>query len=244
MSSFRPATERALPRFVPLPLPGRRASSGTDAAEVVFEARASGGAGRASVGAVGPDATGTGADVAATSIEAEVAAAREAEAYERGRSEARLDADRLEAACSTLEAAAAELAARADREAIAWQELVLGLASAIARRWVGRELSTQPEAFLAMLDRAVERLPERGVAGVRLAPEDLARLDAERPDWRETLAAGRVLEIEADPQLATTEYRVEGAEGFVDGRTSVLLADLEAALSESLDPSGSREGGA
>jgi flagellar biosynthesis/type III secretory pathway protein FliH len=166
--------------------------------------------------------------------DAERIAAIEAEAYERGRSEARLEADRLEAVCSTLEAAAAELAERADREDVAWRELVLGLSMSIARRWIGRELKSEPEAFMAMLGRALERLPEPRVARLCLASETLARLDEQRPQWRDVLSSGRTLDIEADPGLDASEYRIEGSEGVVDGRVAVLLADLEAVLSDSL----------
>jgi flagellar assembly protein FliH len=176
-------------------------------------------------------------------IDPELAAAREAEAYERGRSEAQLENARVEAVCAALEAAAGELVERADREASAWRELVLGLAMSIAQRWVGRELSTEPEAFMAMLGQALERLPEPRAACVRLAPEDLARLDAERPDWRASLAAGRVLEVEADVALGATEFRIEGAEGCVDGRVQTLLEDLETAFAESLDAPLPGEGG-
>jgi flagellar biosynthesis/type III secretory pathway protein FliH len=229
MSSFRPLIEREAPRFIPLPRLGVLLSGGgTDALDADFSSVAH------PEEPANFDAIETAESVMPVEADAERIAAIEAEAYARGRSESRLEADRLEAVCSTLEAAAAELVERADREDVAWRELVLGLSMSIARRWIGRELKSEPEAFMAMLGRALERLPEPRVARLCLASETLARLDEQRPQWRDVLSSGRTLDIEADPGLDASEYRIEGSEGVVDGRVAVLLADLEAVLSDSL----------
>ena len=91
MSSFRPLIEREAPRFIPLPRLGVPLSGGgTDALDAAFSSVAQ------PDEPANFDAMETAESVMRVEADAERIAAIEAEAYERGRSEARLEADRLD----------------------------------------------------------------------------------------------------------------------------------------------------
>jgi len=233
-SSFRPTTLRDAPDFVAIPLRGSIAhpdtfgfASGTEDARV--SAFGSGGA----IAEAPIDAP-----VAVEGIGAEEIEAREAEAYARGLEDGRSESASIDRACAALDGAAERLGAMGAASFAANREGLIALAASIARRWVGRELEGAPDAFVALLDRAVDRLPEDAPPTIRLAPADAERVEAARVATAGDTTAAEIAarwQVEADPALAPGEFFVEGARASIDGRAKAVLSELEASLSTALE---------
>ena len=213
MSSFRPTTERAAPRFVPITF-GRRVDD-----DARFEL--------ASVAAASEAAS------EAPGIDPEEVEAREAEAYARGLADGRAEAASIGAACAALDRAAERLSAAGAAALAANREGLISLAAAIARRWVGQELESSPDAFVGLLEDAIARLPEDDRPRIRLAPADAERVAAAvveadgttAPRWR----------IVPDAAIAAGEFLVEGESTLIDGRAKAVLADLASRLADAVD---------
>lgn len=218
MSSFRPTTERVAPRFVPITF-GRPVDD-----DPRFELT--------SVAADSPAAPPEAASEA-PGIDPEEVEAREAEAYARGLAEGRAEAASVDAACAALDRAAERLSAAGAAALAANREGLIALAGAIARRWVGRELENSPDAFVALLEEAIARLPDDDRPRIRLAPADAERVaaaveeveGATAPRWR----------IVPDAAIAAGEFLVEGESTLIDGRAKAVLADLASHLADAVD---------
>jgi len=121
--------------------------------------------------------------------------------------------------------ALAELATRArlDGDALLVQaeSQVAGLALAIARRVVERELAVDPATILPMVRAALREMAEATAVRVRVHPDSLAVL------------AGRLehdVELVGDPELQPGDCVVETHNSLVDGRVEAKLAQVAEAL--------------
>lgn len=132
--------------------------------------------------------------------------------------------------------AAAALALAAEAREARLAELdgaVVDVAIEIARRLVGRELASSPEAVVDVARRALRAAAGCGDIVLRAAPGDLATL-READGVLRTLIDRGGLAIEPDPALAPGEVVVEASRGRVDARIGAQLD----AFRRALDPEG------
>jgi flagellar assembly protein FliH len=143
-----------------------------------------------------------------------------------------LEAVTLELAARTAELRdvtenAAEAVREARRQALeSSEESLVLLAAAIARRIVGRELSTDPSLVRAWVREGIASLGSEDRVEVRVAPhlaEHIGTIDCE--------IAGRALtDLVVDPTLEGTQITIVGRYGHVDASFEARLAAVKAAL--------------
>ena len=123
----------------------------------------------------------------------------------------------------------AGLRARLRREAEA--DLVK-LALAIARRILRRELSVDPEALMALVRHAIERVNGRDVSRVRTHPNHAASI-------RHYLAQQQTaVTVEPDSALAPGAVVFDTAMGTLDASVDTQLAEIESGLMDHLGGAG------
>ena len=118
----------------------------------------------------------------------------------------------------SIEATAREVARGRERD-------LQGLAIAVARKLVQRELETDPNVVRGLVARALELLPPEAPLEVRVHAFDLSAIREEmarlRPDGRNA-----VIHWVADPSMARGDFIIESPMRIVDGRTDVALRSL------------------
>lgn len=100
-----------------------------------------------------------------------------------------------------------------------------GLAIAVARKLIQREITADPTIVRDLVERALELLPLDRTIEVRLHPTDLAALGGEL----EKLAPperGLTVQWTADPSLERGGFLVESPLRIVDGRSDMALRGL------------------
>lgn len=106
-----------------------------------------------------------------------------------------------------------------------------GLALAVARKLVQRELTADPGVVSDLVTRALELMPTETALEIHINPLDLAMVSEELERTSSgTTAAPRWV---ADPTVARGDFMVESPMRIVDGRTDVALRSLY----DRLDPS-------
>ncbi len=152
----------------------------------------------------------------------------EREARERGLSEARANIaqevataaeplrQRFSQTLEELNALRSTIGARTERE-------MVRLALEIARKVVGREVTTDPEIVLTLTRVALSRLHTRAVATVRLNPEDYAFVAARR----EQLESLGSIEIVSDRAIGRGGCLIETEMGDIDARVEQQFAEIE-----------------
>ncbi len=177
---------------------------------------------------------------------AEQVEARETEAFERGRAEARDEIERLACVCVALESAVAEWRRSEAMTLAANRTLLLDLAVEIAGQWVGRVMASDLDALGAAIDRVLvpaaedeEASTSSAEAGRRarlfLHPNDHETLVAEQPDRLARWAREGSLQVATDAELESGSFRLERADRVLDGRPSVVLERLRDRLAEALE---------
>ena len=100
------------------------------------------------------------------------------------------------------------------------------LALALARRILRREVTVDQDLLVAMARVALERLGERGIATIRLNPEDYASTVQRHGDhW-----AGARVTVVADPSVSRGGCMVESEFGFVDASVDAQFEQVAQAL--------------
>jgi flagellar assembly protein FliH len=152
-----------------------------------------------------------------------------AEELRRATSEAR-EAGHAEGLARAAAALALATSAREARLAELEGELV-EIALGVARRIVGRELTSSPEAVVEMAKRALRAASGVGEIRLRVSVGDLATVTAADGHLRALTERGSLAILE-DPGLASGEVVVEVAGGLVDGRIDAQLEPFRRALAE------------
>jgi flagellar assembly protein FliH len=163
--------------------------------------------------------------------EAEAAEIRGGAAEELRR--ARFEASEAGHAEGTARAAAALALATSVREArlAELEGELIEIALGVARRIVGQELSSSPEAVVEMARRALRAAAGGGEIRLRVAAGDLATVTAADGQLRSLVERGSLAIVE-DPGLASGEVVVEVAGGLVDARIDAQLEPFRRALAE------------
>jgi flagellar biosynthesis/type III secretory pathway protein FliH len=155
------------------------------------------------------------------SARAEAARAGRQEGFEAGRQEG------LAHVTATLVAAQAAAAARLESA----KDAALVLARRMAEKIVGRAIELDPSVLGAIVAQALAASRSRsGTLVVRVHPEDLAQVEAQRADWlvrAETVAEVRLV---ADSEVGRHGCVVETPVGRLDARLETQLDALERAL--------------
>ncbi len=167
-------------------------------------------------------------------LQAEVERARQ-EAFQRGAEEGRRQAvAQLEGEFARLARAIEEAAGfKARLRAQAERELV-GLALAIARRILRRELHVDPEAVLGLAKAALEKASMREVAAVRLHPAHAAAVRAHLA----RIGAPERIEVQEDPTLEPGAVILETARGLIDASLESQLDEISRGLADALGTEG------
>jgi len=134
---------------------------------------------------------------------------------------------RMEGAIGALERAVEELSVLRTRTLDETEEQIVVLAAAIARRVIGREMTTDPELMLALAAEGIDALSERDHIVVRMGAIDESRLPAMLERLRRRAPK---CEITLDPTMGPGECVVESELGQVDESVDARLANVLAAV--------------
>ncbi len=116
-----------------------------------------------------------------------------------------------------------ELAGARAQARIEAEESMVQLAIAVARRVLHREIATDPEAILGLIDSAINRLNAREVHRVRLAPQDAEIVRQNR----NLLSLPQSVEVAIDPSLPPGSALFETARGEVDASVQTQLEEIQ-----------------
>jgi flagellar assembly protein FliH len=131
-----------------------------------------------------------------------------------------------------VEAAVATLRAQADRVAEQARGDAIEIGFQVARRILETELRQSPDALFALVRSALRRAGDSRRISVRVAPEDLARLQSDEGRGHlDGLTAARV-EYVSDPALQPGDCVVDADFGQVDGRLTTRLAEVRRAVDQ------------
>jgi flagellar biosynthesis/type III secretory pathway protein FliH len=131
------------------------------------------------------------------------------------------------------EVAALLLAARAqgDRDLATAKDTALVLARRMAEKIVGRAIDLSPELMNQIVAQALASCRARsGKIVLRVHPEDLASIEAGRPQWAAAVAATIDVRVLPDATVEHGGCVVDTPSGRVDARLQTQLDALERAL--------------
>jgi flagellar assembly protein FliH len=100
-----------------------------------------------------------------------------------------------------------------------------GLALAVARKLIQREVTADPALLRELVDRALELVPLEPHLEVRLHPDDLSVLMG-GPSAPESDGKGTAIQWLGDPAIERGGFLVESPLRIVDGRTDFALRSL------------------
>lgn len=112
------------------------------------------------------------------------------------------------------------------------QPALVELAVAAAMRLVQGHLALQPAAVVNMVAAGLRRLKDTDCT-VRISPEDLPLLEAQRSTLERELGAG-LLQVQPDPTLTQGSYLVTSPQGQIDGTLEQQAERMQAALNAAL----------
>lgn len=112
------------------------------------------------------------------------------------------------------------------------QGALADLAVAAAMRLVHGHLALQPQSIVQMVSAGIRRLKDTNCT-VRVSPEDLPLLEAQRSQLERELGAG-LLQLSPDQSLQRGSYIVNSPQGQVDGTLQHQAERIQAALNAAL----------
>lgn len=152
-------------------------------------------------------------------------AARQGEAQGRQAALQQLESELLRLARSVEELAGYKQRLRAQAEGE-----VLQLSLAIARRILGREIHTDPEAILGLVKAALERVSLREVTEVRVAPTHEAPLSAHLA----RIGAPAAIRVVPDPALEPGALLLQTTAGVADASIQTQLEEITRGFADAL----------
>jgi flagellar assembly protein FliH len=191
-------------------------------------------AGAASIQAVQPgEATHSGSPAPDAEIDEHALEARIQTAHQQGLVEGEAVGmqramQRLDPVMAQLNALLLELASQRKRLRMEAEEDTVKLAIAIARRVLHRELATDPEAILGLVNAAFGKLNAREVHRLRVSPTEAAVIHENR--GRLELPVG--LEITSDASFPSGCAVFETSRGDLDASVDTQLAEIGRGLAD------------
>jgi len=108
---------------------------------------------------------------------------------------------------------------------------VKDLALGIARKILGRELATRPEAVVELVKEALaEKARQRREISLRINPEDMAVIREHRSALVEVLSRAKEISIREDPDVARFGVIIETDAGTIDAQLETQLDVIEGVL--------------
>ena len=105
------------------------------------------------------------------------------------------------------------------------------LALGIAKKILGKELSSRPEAVVELVKQALaEKARQRKEISLRVNPEDLQIIRENRAELLEVLSRAQEISIREDPDVARFGVIIETDAGTIDAQLETQLAVLEGVL--------------
>lgn len=132
-------------------------------------------------------------------------------------------AAQVEAMQKTLARAIEELTGARLRYRREAEQDVVGLALAIARRILHRELTVAPEALLGLVKAALDKMDTREIYQARVSTADAGRVR----QWIEEMGLPQRVEVQGDAQLPPGSVIVESKRGQLDASVHTQLAEIE-----------------
>lgn len=162
------------------------------------------------------------------------------EAFEAGRAAGRAelpwrDADALRSALISLEEAARALGGVRRDYLMAQRRALVELALAVAERVLGRAVAADPDALVAVVERALAQLGADEPVRLRLCAGHLETLELGLAPQLARLAAEHGVRVEADRELVPGDVRVFAGRSQVDARLEECLRRVRDELSEAID---------
>lgn len=112
------------------------------------------------------------------------------------------------------------------------QAALVELAVTAAIRLVQGHLALQPASVINMVAAGLRRLRETNCT-VRVSPEDLPLIEAQRSTLERELGAG-LLQVQPDPGLSPGSYMIGSPQGHIDARLQQQASHLKAAMKAAL----------
>ena len=108
---------------------------------------------------------------------------------------------------------------------------VKDLALSIARKILGRELATRPEAVVELVKEALaEKARQRREISLRINPDDMAVIRENRSALVEVLSRAKEISIREDPDVARFGVIIETDAGTIDAQLETQLNVIEGVL--------------
>lgn len=103
---------------------------------------------------------------------------------------------------------------------------LVALALAISKKLIGREIATDREIVVTLLNKALAKLSDRTLAEVHLNPEDLTFIEANR----ESVLFRGSLELKPDPTISVGGCLIHTKKGDIDARIESQFEELSHGL--------------
>jgi flagellar assembly protein FliH len=159
----------------------------------------------------------------APDVEQRIAAARQ-QAFEEGQAAGRQSlAAPLEAMQLKLARSIEELAGSRVRYRRQAEQDVVGLALAVARRILHRELTVAPEALLGLVKAALDKMEARELHQVRVSRQDAAMVK----QFFEQMGLPYRVEVLGDANLPPGGVILESGRGLLDASVDTQLVEIE-----------------
>jgi type III secretion system HrpE/YscL family protein len=127
--------------------------------------------------------------------------------------------------------------ARAERELESSKDAAIALARRMAEKIVGRAIDLSPELMNQIVGEALAASRARsGKVVLRVHPEDLASIEAGRPQWGARVENSIGVRIQPDATVEHGGCVVDTPSGRVDARLQTQLEALERALRAAATP--------
>jgi len=138
----------------------------------------------------------------------------------------------LESVLQSLGQMLEELESLRRREVRGFEKELVELALEVARKVVGQEVATQPDAVAHLLRDALGRIEHAGPLTIRMNPLDLERLTGMQPQLLQGLVDPGRVRFEADAGLSAGECLIESDVGDIDARVEQRFRIVAEALRE------------
>lgn len=115
------------------------------------------------------------------------------------------------------------------------EEEIITIASAIAKKIVFRELTTEPAIILDIVRDALQKVNNREELNLKVNPENIDIIINEQDELIRSTKGVKNMRVIADPIVPAGGCVIESADGTVDARIERQLAELEQSLMDVTD---------